>query len=714
MTTDPIQPVRRPLGSLRARLLLGFTIVFSLAFAGVAAWVTSRASALAEEQIATDLENTLVQGAAHIDGDTLQALYQDLSTVPECATPPGLEAGAGYYPDDPRYWEHVQWLETIHTIEPRAYTYTFILGDRPKEMIFIGSNGATWEPKDGAPFCYHFIAHHIVRPTQGLVETTLALRGYTDQWGHWITGYTPITNAQGEAVAALGVDFKADDIIMARQKAIRPLVLAFIISYGVMGLLLLVVSGFLTRPIRMLTGAARHIGERVPSPELKALQQPGYGSEIATLARVLEETSIRRQQAEAAIEEQRNLAETLTRTAEIMTSTLDLDAVLNRILRLTRRIVANDGAAIALGASRASMTVTLYGLGQTEAPGEASRRLTIPAQEAQPLWDLVESLETGIYDQQASFQPWRETLNLNTSLLKSGVVTPIVIEDRIVGVIFLGSSQPDFYTDADAQRLKAFANQAAIAIANAWLAQELTEKQQELRLLSARLIDSQEHERKHIAQALHDAMGQMLAAIDINLATVLTEMPPDVLGEFEDRLTESRELANDAVNQVREMILDLRPIMLDDLGLIPTARWYVQAFARRLNIEAVLDLQDDHERLPAEIETGLYRCVQETLTNIARHADARHLLVSLHWDEQSARLFIEDDGQGFDNARVTGDERQSYGLGLLGIEERVTALDGTFQITSTPGQGTETLIVIPLDDGARRPGESTTSDQSKG
>jgi signal transduction histidine kinase len=300
-------------------------------------------------------------------------------------------------------------------------------------------------------------------------------------------------------------------------------------------------------------------------------------------------------------------------------------------------------------------------------------------------------------------------LNLKTELLQSGVVAPIVIRGKTVGVIFLGSTQPSFYQQAHARRLEAFTNQAAIAITNAWLARDLTEQKQELRLLSTRLIDTLETERRRIARELHDAMSQSFTAIEINLATVLTDLPPDLREQFEGRLSESRELADTAVKRVRELILGLRPIMLDDLGLIPTVRWHIQRFSERTKIEVTPDLEEKEGRLPPAYETALYRTVQETLTNVARHAEASHVLVSLHWGDTRAELFIEDNGKGFDPKRVTRSDDNSYSMGLLGIQERVAALNGTFELTSEPGEGTTTHIVIPLDADHQPPAQTDSS-----
>jgi two-component system sensor histidine kinase UhpB len=136
--------------------------------------------------------------------------------------------------------------------------------------------------------------------------------------------------------------------------------------------------------------------------------------------------------------------------------------------------------------------------------------------------------------------------------------------------------------------------------------------------------------------------------------------------------------------------------MLDDLGLVSAARWYVTQFARRLNIEAKFEEIGLEERLDGELETVLYRVVQEALTNVARHAQASEVRLRLERDGSRVVAVVTDDGQGFDTQHLSGSDATAHGVGLLGIRERVALLGGRFDIQSHPGQGTRLCIEIPL------------------
>ena len=242
--------------------------------------------------------------------------------------------------------------------------------------------------------------------------------------------------------------------------------------------------------------------------------------------------------------------------------------------------------------------------------------------------------------------------------------------------------------------------------ANRALRIEITERKQveetvarhrrDLQRLSAQLINAQEAERKRLSRELHDEMGQALTAININLAVVEKALPPELAPTIGGRLSETRSLTNQIAEQIGELSLDLRPAMLDDLGLLPTLRWYVDRYAKRLDIEVGFEAIDLGTRLSSEVETVIYRIVQEALTNIARHSQANRVHLRLERTESKVRILIEDNGQGFDVSKVVGDEGPGAGMGLLGMRERVATLKGSFNIQSRPGQGTQLTMHIPL------------------
>jgi PAS domain S-box-containing protein len=238
--------------------------------------------------------------------------------------------------------------------------------------------------------------------------------------------------------------------------------------------------------------------------------------------------------------------------------------------------------------------------------------------------------------------------------------------------------------------------------------EDITERQwatEGLQKLSAELMNAQEAERKRISQELHDELGQALTAMRINLAALERDLLPNLSSASQARLTETSILADETLEHVRELSHALRPTMLDELGLVPTLRWYVTRYAERLGIEVEFDAIDLGDRLAAEIETALYRIVQEALTNIAKHAHARRVHLRLSRKASRVTASIEDDGIGFDVQERMAADAPGSGAGLFGMQERVALWGGTFTIQSRPDQGTRIFVELPLSPHSSR-GES--------
>ncbi len=233
--------------------------------------------------------------------------------------------------------------------------------------------------------------------------------------------------------------------------------------------------------------------------------------------------------------------------------------------------------------------------------------------------------------------------------------------------------------------------------------EEATEARSELKDLSARLVQAQEMERRALSRELHDEVGQSLSAVLIelrNLSVGLATKPKELLSEHVETI---KTLVEGMIRVVRNMALLLRPSMLDDLGLIPALKWQAREVSRRTSIDASVSAELISDDFPDEYKTCIYRVVQEALHNVSSHAHAGSVRIRVQQERDRLSLLIQDDGQGFDSKQVKG-------LGLLGIQERVTRLGGTCTVHSTPGSGTILAIELPFS-GA--PFNSKTSSMSE-
>lgn len=282
---------------------------------------------------------------------------------------------------------------------------------------------------------------------------------------------------------------------------------------------------------------------------------------------------------------------------------------------------------------------------------------------------------------------------LERTPVRAVLALPLLRDDRVIGALSLGD-EPGRMFDTDALALvRLFAVHAATALANAQLYAEVQAGRARLQALSRQLLEAQEAERRRIAHELHDESGQLLASVHLALEAAIIGLPPHLREGFQPVRSQL-----DAIEtQLRCLAHELRPTILDDLGLLPALKFLAQRVAARtglrIRVDSVLT-----GRLPPAYETALYRIMQEGLNNITKHAAATH--VDLHLWCDSGRVYgrLRDDGEGFVVEQVVGQEGPR-GLGLLGIQERLEVLGGTLQIISAPGQGTTLQIILPADPG---------------
>lgn len=233
---------------------------------------------------------------------------------------------------------------------------------------------------------------------------------------------------------------------------------------------------------------------------------------------------------------------------------------------------------------------------------------------------------------------------------------------------------------------------AVVAVASIWWIWRLEERaraaEREMRELSQKLVQAQEAERKRLSLELHDQVGQMLTALRMEIAN-LGRIAPQDSERFREHLKQAKEMAEGAMKTVRDLAMGLRPSMLDDLGLGPAVEWLGREFSRLSGIPADVVIHGQLDGLSDAQKTGLFRVVQESLTNVMRHAQARRVIVELRDSEDRIELTVRDDGRGIRNGKGR------RGLGLLGMEERIRELGGVFSIASAPGAGTTVRAEIP-------------------
>lgn len=239
----------------------------------------------------------------------------------------------------------------------------------------------------------------------------------------------------------------------------------------------------------------------------------------------------------------------------------------------------------------------------------------------------------------------------------------------------------------------------------------LRQSKDELRQLSVQLLAIQENERRRIAADLHDGIGQSMSLIKMSMESVAHLINTGAHQEAVESLQQMIHKVKDTMTELRCITTDLRPSMLDDLGIIPTLSWFFREYEtawRDKKIEK--DISIAESEVPDSLKTTIFRILQEAMNNIVKHANAKHIRVSLKKTNGMLQFSIEDNGQGFDPAGMLIRHGSGRGMGLLTMKERARSSDGIFEMKSTPGQGTRILISWPHKDDAVERGAEAFQD----
>ena len=276
--------------------------------------------------------------------------------------------------------------------------------------------------------------------------------------------------------------------------------------------------------------------------------------------------------------------------------------------------------------------------------------------------------------------------------LVSTIVLPLAAGGRLQGALAVSTRMPHEFLPEEISLLGSFAVQAGIALQNARLFAEVQSGQRELLHLTRRIVTAQEEERRRLSRELHDETGQALSALRIGLDLVRQELPAGMAGPRR-RLEEAIALTQTTMDQIRGLAQALRPPALDTLGLSAALEGFCRSFAVQTRLEVAYEGAEIGS-LPDPISIHLYRCLQEALNNVVKHARARRVRVTLAHDGAQIRLTVEDDGAGFEPGAVPG-PFPSEGLGLRGMRERLDSLHGRLEIISRPGRGVRLVAAVP-------------------
>jgi signal transduction histidine kinase len=394
---------------------------------------------------------------------------------------------------------------------------------------------------------------------------------------------------------------------------------------------------------------------------------------------------------QAQIRKQTIRAEALARIASRLNAHLELEAVLTAICEEVSQVFHVPAVNVLLGEKENPDSI--YFFSNPPLPIETQERLKF--------------LTTNLLDTQSAIKE-PAVFNLDNKFgstiikdahdyqldLNAGISAAMVHEEKMIGFLIIYARKADEIGDDELTLLKGIADEAALAITNARLYRALQNEERTRASLLSKLITAQEDERMRIARELHDETSQSLTALLVGFDTVrmAAQLHPD---RIERHLYDQKSITEEMLSNIHRLIADLRPSLLDDLGLVPAITWYGDMRLGKSDIEFDFDGEIMIDRLPRAMETALFRISQEAITNVVRHSQASIVNVRLNQHGNFLQLEISDNGHGFD-AQILHYPDPKRGLGLRGMQERATILGGTFDLRSSPSEGTHITVTLPL------------------
>jgi PAS domain S-box-containing protein len=429
------------------------------------------------------------------------------------------------------------------------------------------------------------------------------------------------------------------------------------------------------------------------------LAEPSVQAVVANYRDVTE-----RKQAEEEIRRRNRELATLNEITAAVGSSLELSEVLATFKRLVAEELDVPGGMIFFRDAVGDQLLLQESWGLPPALLAEFSAVAIPGSHWEPVIQGKKALLVPDFREIAFFFTMR--LDVARPDWQSYLCVPLLAEDAIQGVVGLFSQAPVEFSKDQLAFFEALGQQVGVALQNARLFEQVRAWRERLQRLSRRLVELQEGERQHIARELHDEIGQLLTGLRLTLE-MSGRLPADAVAES---LTEAVSLVNELISRVRQLSLDLRPAMLDDLGLLSALLWHFERYTAQTNVQVVFEHTGLDQRLSPAVETAAYRIVQEALTNVARHAGVSEATVRLWADPSTLVVQIEDEGSGFDPRAVPAG---SAGCGLTGMRERASLLGGHLTVDSMPGVGTRLLAELPLS-GPSHETKGSNSDHRSG
>ncbi|HEX3128687.1 MAG TPA: GAF domain-containing sensor histidine kinase [Thermoanaerobaculia bacterium] len=407
-----------------------------------------------------------------------------------------------------------------------------------------------------------------------------------------------------------------------------------------------------------------------------------------TLALGLDVTE--RKLAHEAEQRARSTADALREATVALTRSLDRETVLATLLDHLRRLVRFDRASVMLLEEASRVSVRAVFDGDRVLPLAPAERPEFLASDHPVVQRILATGTAVLIPDTGELPGWSSPGGGSDESSWLGV--PLFARGAVAGLFSLSKQEVRYFNDEHVRVAEALSSQASVAVENAILFEQMQAATERMQTLSRRLVEVQENERRTVARELHDEAAQALVSLRYGLQLLERETGGEGVAA---RVTELKQTTDAVIDSLHRLVAALRPASLDLVGLDAALRQYLRSIEAKWGLTVRFKARGlEGERLPAAVETALYRIVQEAVTNVVRHASATRVDVLVERRDGRAMAMVEDDGKGFTPATALGAER----LGLLGMRERAEALEGTLTIESAPGEGTTIAVEVACGD----------------
>ncbi|MFQ5996325.1 MAG: GAF domain-containing protein [Dehalococcoidales bacterium] len=470
-----------------------------------------------------------------------------------------------------------------------------------------------------------------------------------------------------------------------RQLEQRLFLLGILVLVGTLLLVWIMMQG-IVKPIRMLTAAAK----RVAAGDFKAAIPIRRKDEIGQLSTAFSTMTQELAQSRDELMARNEELAALNSIAATVSQSLNLEKVLENALQKVLEVTGSKTGCVFLRDANSSRLEMMTDIGSSLIFKCRESGLTTINCACHQVLHNRQTLMVNHFSQcpRLSDAAGKEDIDCFISV-------PLKSKDRTLGIMNVACSGERYFTQNDFRLLDSIGYHIGLAIENSILYEQAKQKEQLRGQLLSSVISAQEEERKRISRELHDEYGQTLTGAIMSMESV-ENMLPSGQSKLREKLESAKSLVVRALEDIRRLTLGLRPSTLDDLGLITTIRAYAHNHLQAMGVQVKFESKGLNNRLSPEVETALFRIIQEAIHNIEKHAEASNVSIHLSIDRDEITAIVEDDGRGFDVDAVFKSRIRTQSLGLLGIQERTALLGGTFSIKSKIGQGSHLEVKIPL------------------